>query len=107
MAKQSCVYIQTDSLGQILRVGAATKGLNVRYRGGTGYTIDAAMHDSGNLVFAAAAPKDMCTVVEAILIYGEQPRYNNQGKTTPPANSVRLCHSGDAPPFRKRYQDQT
>jgi hypothetical protein len=100
-ARQSCVYIQTDSRGQILRVGMATKGLNSRYRGGTGYAVDAAMHNSGNLVFVAAVPKEMCEVAEAILIDGEKPVYNIQ---TPPFNRVRLCHSGDAPAFRSHYK---
>ena len=40
-----CIYIQTDRRGTILRVGKAEKGLEVRYRGGTGYALDAAMHD--------------------------------------------------------------
>jgi len=35
-AKTSCVYIQTDSRGRPFRVGKTSKGLEIRYRGGTG-----------------------------------------------------------------------
>lgn len=105
MAKQPCVYIQTDSHGQILRIGAASKGLNVRYRGGTGYAIDAAMHGSGNYVYAVSVPKEICKAVEAMLIYREKPVYNNQGKTKPPLKRLRLRHSGDTPAFRSHYSE--
>ena len=35
-AKTPCVYIQADSRGRPIRVGKASKGLETRYRGGTG-----------------------------------------------------------------------
>ena len=44
-AKTSCVYIQADSRACPIRVGKAAEGLEARYRGGTGYAIDAAMHE--------------------------------------------------------------
>ena len=50
---KSCVYAQTDSDGNAIRVGKASKGLKKRYWGGDGYAMDAAMHTSGNLVFVA------------------------------------------------------
>jgi hypothetical protein len=49
--------VQTDAQGCPIRVGKASEGLEARYRGGTGYAIDAAMHPSGNLVFVAAVDK--------------------------------------------------
>src|SRR5437588_12582052 len=49
-----CLYVQTDANRRILRIGKAGEGLEPRYRGGTGYALDAAMHGSGNLVFVAA-----------------------------------------------------
>ena len=53
----ACIYIQTDQQGNPIRIGKASQGLEARYRGGTGYAIDAAMHSSNNLVFVAAVPK--------------------------------------------------
>ena len=53
-AKTPCVYIQADARRHPIRVGKASKRLETRYRGGTGHAIDAAMHESGNLVFVAA-----------------------------------------------------
>ena len=35
-AMTPCVYIQTDARGRPIRVGKASKGLETRYRGGTG-----------------------------------------------------------------------
>ena len=92
-----CIYIQADRNGAILRVGKAEKGLETRYRGGTGYAIDAAMHDSENQVFAASLGADLVQVVEALLIYGLQPLYNNQGKIKPPASQLKLKHCGEVP----------
>jgi hypothetical protein len=51
----SCVYVQADAAGRPVRVGMASQGLHARYRGGTGWAIDAAMHNSGNLVFVAGS----------------------------------------------------
>ena len=104
-AKEPCIYVQTNAKGEILRVGSATEGLSVRYRGGTGYALDAAMHGTQNLVFAAAVPKEVCRTVEAILIYEAKPSYNNQGKRTLPSTSIKLAHFGDAPAFGTSARD--
>ena len=98
---KSCVYVQTDSSGNPIRVGMARKGLNVRYRGGTGYAIDAAMHESGNLVFVAAVSPQLCAKVEAELIWAgrEVLEYCIQGKRVPPRRRVKIQHRGDHPNF--------
>jgi hypothetical protein len=41
--RTSCVYVQADPQGCPIRIGKASEGLETRYRGGTGYAIDAAM----------------------------------------------------------------
>lgn len=46
-----CVYVQADPARNPLRIGKASEGLEVRYRSGNGYALNAAMHGSGNLVF--------------------------------------------------------
>src|SRR5262245_37668351 len=58
--KDPCVYVTTDKLGDGIRVGVASKGLEARYRGGTGYSVDAAMHESGNFIYVAPAGADLC-----------------------------------------------
>ncbi len=97
---QACVYVQADKHGRPVRVGKASKGLDERYHGGNGYSMDAAMHESGNLVFVApvdaalckAVPVDaaLCKAVEDELI--RQGRrvltHNNQGKLTPPRQRI-------------------
>ena len=98
-AKTPCVYIQTDARGRPIRVGKASKGLDTRYRGGTGYAIDAAMHGSGNLVIVAAVSGDLCGSVENELIWQGRRRltYNNEGKLTEPSPRIMLNHSGTSP----------
>ena len=91
------MYVQTDAAGAILRIGKASEGLEPRYRGGTGYALDAAMHSSGNLVFVASVPANLVDLVEAILIYEYQPMYNNVGKATGPSAKILLEHTGEAP----------
>jgi hypothetical protein len=68
-AKTPCIYLQTDARGCPIRIGKASEGLEARYRGGTGYAIDAAMHGSGNLIFVAAVDKEICGDVEDELIW--------------------------------------
>lgn len=96
-----CVYVQTDLLACPVRVGMASKGLNARYRGGTAYTIDAAMHDSKNLVFVVEVPSDCCALIEKNLIwqYRKLLIYNNMGKRNCPEVSMRFVHEGEAPSF--------
>jgi len=98
---KACIYVQTDSSGKPKRVGKASKGLNVRYRGGTGYAIDAAMHNSGNLVFVAAVPIKLCSKVESELIWQGRKvlEYNIHGKRTPPRQRIELQHDGESPDF--------
>ena len=95
----SCVYLQATSRGQPLRIGKASVGLEGRYRGGTGYALDAAAHGSRNQWFVAAVPKALCEAVERELIWVNRSklRYNNQGVTYEPPSRVRLQHSGSKP----------
>jgi hypothetical protein len=98
-AKIPCVYVQTDPQGCPIRIGKASEGLEARYRGGTGYAIDAAMHGSGNLVFVASVDKELCGCVETELIWQGRRclRYNNHGKIVSPSRRVALSHSGTQP----------
>lgn len=93
----SCVYMLTDPRGTVLRVGKAGKGLEARYRGGTGYALDAAMHGSGNQVYVASVKDSLALTVENALIFGLQPAYNNQGKINSPESYVLLYHNGEVP----------
>lgn len=92
-----CVYVFTDPQGAILRVGKAEKGLEPRYRGGTGYALDAAMHGSGNLVYVSSVEGALVQAIENLLIYSLQPPYNNQGKITSPVSNILFSHSGEIP----------
>ena len=77
-----CVYIQTDKSREILRVGVTKRRLRDRYWGGTGYTIQAAMHGSGNLIFVASVPTKINPIdVERTIILGES--HIQQRKETP------------------------
>lgn len=104
-AKTPCVYVQADSRGCPIRIDKASEGLEARYRGGTGYAIDAAMHASGNLVFVAAVSKDLCRSVEDELIWQGRRclTYNNQGKIVAPFPRVPLSHSG-TPPLLNEFE---
>jgi hypothetical protein len=92
-----CVYAQADPEGRVVRVGLASKGLDRRYYGGTAYALDAAMHSSGNLVFAAAT--DHAATAEAVLIWEHRDSlpYNNVGRRVPPAILATIEHAGQAP----------
>jgi len=98
-AKTPCVYVQTDSRACRLRIGRASEGLEARYRGGTGYAIDAAMHGSRNLIFVPAVDKGLCARVEVELIWRDRHflRYNNVGKIVPPIRRILLSHLGTPP----------
>ena len=96
-----CVYVQADPARNPLRISKASEGLEVRYRGGNGYALNAAMHGSRNLVFVAAVPKELCEAIEGELIWqGRRGMpYNNNGKRTPPLRRLRLVRTGIAPRF--------
>jgi hypothetical protein len=98
-AETPCVYIQADARRRPIRVGKASKGLETRYRGGTGYALDAAMHESGNLIFVSAVSEGLCGPVESEIIWqGRQClTYNNQGKLTEPFQRMKLIHTGTPP----------
>jgi len=64
----ACVYAQRDPQGCAVPVSKAGGGLARRYHGGTGYALDAAMHQSGNLVFVALVPAELCLAIEEALI---------------------------------------
>lgn len=100
----SCIYVQTASDGIPKRIGKATKGLNVRYHGGTGYAIDAAMDNSGNLIFVAKVNLSLIDNVEKVLIWRERHQvkeYNTHGTNKEPALKMELIHEGDSPRFSK------
>lgn len=93
-----CIYLQTDQKERILRVGESDDPWE-RYRGGTAYAVEAAMHGSGNFFFAANAPLEESERrgLEATLIYKLQPPYNNQHKDYPPLHPAEYVHEGDVP----------
>ena len=95
------LYVQTDASRQILRIGKAGEGLEPRYRGGTGYALDAAMHGPGNLVFVAAPNTPaLLDDVERKLLVEERPPYNN--KFPSPSRRFLIRHTGDRPHFRQQ-----
>jgi gamma-glutamylcyclotransferase len=98
LRNRPCIYLQTDPEERVLRVGESDDLWN-RYRGGTAYAVEAAMHGSGNLLFAALAPADQAEWrdLEATLIYDLQPRYNNQHIGAPPARRLEYLHEGEVP----------
>jgi hypothetical protein len=95
------VYVQADSRGRPLRIGMASRGLSVRYRGGTGYALEAAAHGSRNQWFVARVPVRLCAVVEKELIWSQRAalRYNSQGKRRTPRVRLRITHVGSKPLF--------
>lgn len=94
-----CIYLQTDPQERVLRVGESKDLWDSRYRGGTAYALEAALHGSGNLFFAAPAPIDEAErkALEATLIYDLQPQYNNEHKKYPPLRRVKYVHGGKVP----------
>jgi hypothetical protein len=101
-ARQPCIYVTADKSDNAIRVGLASKGLEARYRGGTGYAIDAAMHDSGNSIFVAGVTADLCGVIELELIWRGRDvlAYNKVGKRRPPVQRLMLEHYGNPPRFQ-------
>lgn len=98
----ACVYVQADPQGCAVRVGKAGGGLVSRYNGGTGYALDAAMHQSGNLIFVALVPALLCLEIEETLIWAWRDAlpYNNNGKRVAPRTLVEIEHRGEVPSVR-------
>src|SRR5207249_3914354 len=96
--KTPCIYALTGRDGRILKIGQS-RNLWKRYSGGTGYTLDAALHGSGNLVFAAPAPSDRSErlAIEATLIFTCQPLYCVQSVSSLFAQPVPVEHHGQVP----------
>jgi len=61
---KACIYVQADSDGHPIRVGLARSALHARYRGGTGWALEAAMYSSGNLWFVAGVERSSCEAIE-------------------------------------------
>lgn len=97
-ARVPCVYVQADREVKPFRIGRAAKGLRNRYMPATGYTLAAAMTNSGNFLFVAPVEASMCEDVEWELIWRERAtlRYNN-AKITPPERRLLLRHQGETP----------
>ena len=95
----SCVYVQASPRGRPLRIGKASSGLEARYRGGTGYALDAAAHGSRNQRFVASVPRTICELVERELIWANRSSlpYNNQGLNHEPVRRIRITHTGSKP----------
>jgi hypothetical protein len=100
-ASDPCVYVQAECEGRAVRVGKASGGLHSRYRGGTGWALDAAMHESGNLVFVAPVGMAVLDAVESTLIWVHRSslRYNRLGRRVAPESLVEIEHMGDVPVF--------
>ena len=96
-----CIYVQTDNRGVPVRIGETSVGLESRYRGGNGFALDAAMHNSGNLVFVAEVPEGSSEEIEKELIWRERQTliYNNEHKSNPPLRRLRVHNRGDKPEF--------
>src|SRR5262245_52800635 len=65
-----CIYLLADTDDRILRIGESGN-LRARYKGGTGWMVEAALSGSGKQVFAAQATADEVTrrSAEAWLTY--------------------------------------
>lgn len=89
-----CIYVVTDPKESILRIGQSQDILE-EYKGSK-YTVEAAMYESGNLVFVTEAPpeEDLRRSVEADLI-SLGTRFNPQKPT--PTRAVTIEHRGDVP----------
>ena len=96
-----CVYVVAGSSGQALRVDWAGEGLGAKYDGGQGFTVAAAMHRSGNLIFVARTAYRSCREVrnELRYAYRESLPFNDRSKATTPSQRLFLVHGGDAPTF--------
>lgn len=93
-----CIYVLTDMDGTVLRVGESDD-LWHRYNGGTGWMVDAALHGSGKVIFAAQDPADPPTRrrIEAALIFQCQPQFCVQHRGVAPSLAPQIEHQGDVP----------
>lgn len=93
-----CIYVLTGKDGQILRIGESDD-LWKRYNGGTGWMVDAALHGTDKIVFAAEAPHDGPSRrrVEAALIFRCQPGFCVQHKAVASSLAPEIDHQGDVP----------
>jgi hypothetical protein len=96
--RSACLYVLADKDEHIFRIGESGN-LRNRYRGGTGWMVEAALHGSGNKIFAAPAPADEETrrSVEAWLTFKHQPQYCQQEKCVAPVGAWHIEHTGDVP----------
>ena len=103
-----CVYILAEKNGKPLYIGKTTSkkrekngktwagSLRARYF--HDWTVlDACMEGTGRLIFIAEVDPDNAKLVEAQLIYENQPKYNKNSKAYPPKSSIVLKHSGVKP----------
>jgi hypothetical protein len=70
------LYMQTSRTGLILRIGKAAEGLGIRYNAGYQKTIDAAMWESGNMIFTAVCDAAVIEAIEAAMISEVSPPLN-------------------------------
>lgn len=75
-AAKPVLYMQTSCTGLILRIGKAAEGLGIRYNAGYQKTIDAAMWESGNMIFTAVCGADVIETIEATMIAQISPPLN-------------------------------
>ncbi|MBI3455021.1 MAG: hypothetical protein HY002_04450 [Candidatus Rokubacteria bacterium] len=97
--RRPCIYALADKDGKILRIGESDD-LWVRYVGGAGWMVDAALHGSGKTLFVAEAPGDtkQRKAVEATLVFGCKPEYCVQNKwVAPSGQEIEIGHEGDVP----------
>jgi hypothetical protein len=96
--RSACLYVLTDKEERILRIGESGD-LRSRYRGGTGWMVEAALHESGNKIFVAPAPADEGTrrAIEAWLTFKHQPRYCQRDKCVAPVGAWHIEHTGRTP----------
>jgi len=69
------------------------------FRGGTGKTLEAALHESGKLIFVAVAPvdDDAWEKIEANLTFMHKPLYCVQNKDFLQIEHLKIEHLGDVP----------
>jgi hypothetical protein len=78
--KEPCIYLVADQRGSVLRIGKASKGLDVRYHGGNGGMLDSLM-DSHRRIYVAStkAYGERIGQVESQLIAENRGPFNRTG----------------------------